>query len=237
MDDPNQHVFFSTADTPLGRTLNRSLGTLFGAYLRAFFRLMPFFARMGVVGIGVAFLFMIGSLGLFVLLLLGLMILMSQASVTAVGQLGILVFVMLAALSVVWVWVGEQTRTRGGLIRLVVLAMGLALLVWLVWNSGFFSEARLAYMRSAYRENPVRYISVLFLTIVALVVSVIGFARGTQRFVRNAWRSPLHFVWAVVRLSALVLVVCGIVWVVMFSGYVDWRPVLDQVLDSARLRE
>ncbi|MAS35565.1 MAG: hypothetical protein CL610_16260 [Anaerolineaceae bacterium] len=216
----------------------RIFGGILGGYLAVMFRLMPFLARLGPFGILLAFLFMIASLGLFVLGLLALMFLLRQFEVTPAGQFVSLVLTIGGGLFAVYLWVGRQSRSVGGILRLIVLAVGLAALAWAIWQSGFFHEARLNYMQARFEQDPVYYVGRIYLLISSLVLGVVGAALGVQRFVRNAYRSPLSFVLAIVRLSLMALVVVAIVALLLSSGYFDnFRSRLDEALNPAWLTE
>jgi hypothetical protein len=212
-------------------------GAFFGASVSSFVRLLPFFARRGLFGIALAFVFIIGAIGLFVLLELGLMIVMNQFQVSPAGQFVTLLLSIGGGLFAVYLWVGRQSRSTGGVLRLVALTIGLSVLAWLVWNSGFFTDSRLDYMVSTFEAQPVRYVSEMYGLVVLAVLGGLAFARGSQRFVRDAYRSPVHFIWAVLRLTLMIVVIAVIVWYVVLSGYVDWRTGLDEALNMDRFRE
>jgi glucan phosphoethanolaminetransferase (alkaline phosphatase superfamily) len=223
---------------PVIRLRQRIFGGILAAYIAACFRLLPFLTRLGPFGIILAFLLLIGSIALFVMVLLGLLFLQARFEVTPAGQFVSLALTIGGALFAVYLWVGRQAQTTWGAIRLILLALGLAALAVLVWNSGFFHEARLNYMRARFEADPVYYLSRVYVLISMVVTGVLGAVLASQRFVRRAYRSPLHFVLAVVRLSVMVLVVIGIVSLVLSSGYLDdMRANLDEALNPAWLME
>lgn len=211
---------------------DRLFGGLFSAALSGFFRLIPALARLGPLGIVIALILMLAAVSGFVLLLFLMMMLWRRFEITPAGQLASLILTIGGALFAVYLWVGRQARTTWGVLRLILLALGLAGLIWWVWNSGFFHEARLNYMRERFEQDPVDYVGRVYVLIVTIVTGVFGAVLATQRFVRNAYRSPLHFIAAIARLTLMALVVIVIAWLALSSGQLaDFRSKLDAALN------
>ncbi len=208
----------SPSDQDKSDLKTRISGGLLKAALGGVFRLIPLLGRLGPLGILLALLLMIGAVSAFGLLLMLMMLLWKQFQVTPAGQLLSLVLTIGGALLAVYFWIGRQARSVWGDLRLILLALGLAALVWWVWNSGFFHEARLNYMRARFEENPVYYVGRVYVLIATIVTAIFGAVLATQRFVRNAYRSPLHFIAAVARLTLMALVVIVLAWLALSSG-------------------
>lgn len=171
-------------------------------------------AGMGTPGIVLAYALMIGLVGLAMLGMVLALLLLQGLQASPLGQLVALSLLVGGLLSGFAAGAAGQMESRAGLLRLAVLGLLLALGAWLLVNSGLVDMA--AFL-AGFREDPIGVTMTLLLLYMITTAVLYNF----HRFIAAAYSSPWRFIKAVGQMVFWALVVIWIVWVILFSGYME----------------